>query len=172
MAKTYERCGSDVRDLIARTLKANYPELASLGMTVDAVFVSAQNADDEPVCALKRHGIPAAAQIQITPLSDRARGMADVKLTIDAYAWSRLSATSSAALIDHELQHIDRVASETDNGIDDLGRPKLKLRPHDWELAGFATVAKRHGEAAVEVIEVKRFEAEFGQLVLFPKARG
>jgi hypothetical protein len=33
---------------------------------------------------------------------------------------------------------------------DDCGRPKLRLRPHDFEIAGFDAIIERHGAAAVE----------------------
>ena len=79
MATTYEKAGSDVDDLIARMLKKHHPELAEAGVTVDAVFASAEKRGMS-IVALRRQGYAIAAKIQITPLVDRARDVADTKL--------------------------------------------------------------------------------------------
>jgi hypothetical protein len=172
MPTTYEACGDDVNDLIAQVMAKHHGELLRLETTVAAVFVSKTDKDGASEIGLKRNGLPAAAKIGITPLADRARGMADAKLTIDDYAWRRLNENQRAALIDHELQHLEPNPKEDEDGnteeSDDLGRPRLKLRPHDWELAGFQAVVERHGESAIEALEVARFRATFSQLNLFP----
>ena len=172
MGITYEACGETVDNLIAATIKKSHPDLLRLGATIAGVFVVKVDKDDTPEVGLKRNGLPAAAKIQITPLADRARGMDDAKLTICAHAWERLSENQRAALIDHELQHLELKPTEDENGAivetDDLGRPRLRLRPHDWELAGFEAVVERHGENALEAIQIERFKADYGkQLALW-----
>ena len=92
---------------------------------------------------------------------------------------------------DHELMHLDPVVegtttetvpSEEDPNLfrkvertffktDDAGRPRLKIRLHDWQLGGFAAVAERHGEHAPEVVEARKLAERFGQL-LFDFAEG
>lgn len=173
MPTTYEACGDAVNELIAATIEKYYPDLLRLEATVAAVFVAKTDKEGIPETGLKRNGYPAAAKIQVTPLADRARGMADAKLTIDRYSWDRLAEHARAALIDHELYHLELKVGEDDDGnpieCDDLGRPRLKCRPHDWEMTGFAEVAARHGENALEVQAVKAFRAEYGeQLRLWP----
>ena len=34
---------------------------------------------------------------------------------------------------------------------DDLDRPKLRLRPHDWEIGGFGLIVSRHGANSLEL---------------------
>ena len=94
---------------------------------------------------------------------------------IDDFAWERLSNQRREALIDHELQHLalsmirPRKANGFASGLrrDDLGRPALKIRPHDWALTGFRGVVERHGEASIEALQFADFRSEFGQLNLF-----
>ncbi len=177
MGTTYEACGGAVDALIATTIKAHHPDLHRLEATVAAVFVVKVDKEGTPQVGLKRNGLPAAAKIQVTPLADRAREMADAKLTICQYAWARLNENQRLALIDHELQHLELKPTEDEDGapveVDDLGRPRLKLRPHDWELAGFQAVVERHGENALEALQIQRFRADFGeQLALWPAKKG
>lgn len=94
---------------------------------------------------------------------------------IDGYEWNKASDRQRLALIDHELEHLALIENKptkkepnlTGFKRDDLGRPKLKTRPHDWELAGFQTIALRHGENSHEARQFAAFRDEFGQLNMF-----
>ncbi|WP_020472457.1 putative metallopeptidase [Zavarzinella formosa] len=107
--------------------------------------------------ALKHGGYPALAKISVCPLKDRVKWEHDAELLIDEAEWDSLDSLARAALIDHELTHLDLVIKEeklSGNRIlqrDDIGRPKLKLRKGDWNGGdGFREVVMRHGEAAIE----------------------
>lgn len=167
MAVTYTVCGPDVDKLIGFALNDYHNDLKTAGVSIHAVFAHSYDKYGDPVPAVKVHGIPAAAKIQVTSLEDRVRGVADAKLTIDAHYWEVSSEAQRLALLDHELTHL-RLATD-ENGIvfDDLNRPELRLRQHDWELTGFAEVVERHGGASVEARQFSRFQDEFGQLSLF-----
>jgi hypothetical protein len=163
----FECCPEEVVNLISSALQKWHRTLFAQGVTIDAVFSRKWNKDGEPIAALKRHGIPALAKIKVTSLEDRVRGLGDAKLVIDGNAWERMSANRRLALLDHKLEHLD-LAVDRDGipKIDDNGRPKLKTKPHDWELAGFESVAKRQGENAIEVQEIAAFKERFAQLDL------
>jgi hypothetical protein len=62
------------------------------------------------------------------------------------------------------LFHI-AVRRDRDGAIksDDGGRPKLKLRKHDFEIGGFVEIAKRHGPESLEVQAVGRAWATLTQ---------
>jgi hypothetical protein len=49
---------------------------------------------------------------------------------------------------------------------DDLGRPKLEIRPHDFQIGGFRSIAVRHGDNALEVIQVRQMVKDFGDVLL------
>jgi len=166
MPKTYEIADANTRELIEAVRGQHHPSLQSHGVTIGGLFVSSENKDGEEMPALKHRGFPVAAQIQITSLADRTRGVADAKLTIDRFVWARLPDASKRALLDHELAHL-LIATDKHGApkFDDIGRPKLKIRPHDWELNGFVDVAERHGEAAMEMRALRAFRHE--QLPLF-----
>lgn len=170
MPKTYTKCSTDIRDIIDDVMKAYHGDLHREHVTIEALYVeNIKKKTGEQLVALKKDGMAVAAQIKITPLDQRVLGHADAKLTIDTLAWTRLSANSKRALIDHEIQHL-ALARDKKRGFvkyDDHGRPQLKIRPHDWELTGFSSVVERHGESAVEAIAIRRFSADFHQLGLF-----
>ena len=79
----------------------------------------------------------------------RAQGLPDASIVIDQDAWGDLSDQSRIALIDHELEHLERYLRAKNEPLeDDLGRPKLKVKLHDWQLGGFRSISERHLEHA------------------------
>jgi hypothetical protein len=166
MGTTYNEAPA-IHGLAMDVMRQYHPKLADAGVTAHVLLASNEDEDGFNQPALKRGGYPIAAKVQITSLVDRARGIADVKLVVDEYAWDQLPDASRLALLDHELEHV-LLAIDNKTGLlkrDDLGRPKLKIQPHDFEVGVFVSVAERHREAAVEVRELRRFRSE--QMELF-----
>lgn len=122
---------------------------------------------------LKHQGYPAGAVVRITPLKDRALGIADATIVIDRAGWLALSQRQRDALVDHELTHLARkVDKETGEMVcDALDRPMLKMRKHDYQLGFFDEVAARHGEASPEVRHARRLMEHSGQLYFDFEAR-
>jgi hypothetical protein len=176
MATTYERAPSAIQAMVERAIEQYHPELAKVRLTVDTVIVTRLDKDEQSVHALSKNGYPTDAKISVTSLVDRARGLADAKLMIDGLEWNAANDRQRAALIDHELEHLDTIElkptkKEPDRcgpKYDDLGRPCLKIRPHDWELAGFKDVAERHGHHSPEARQFSHFRMAYAQLNLFP----
>jgi len=175
MPTTYERANKAIEAMVQHALEQYHSELHKMGVTIDVMVAHAQDSEESDCHALKRSGYPIDAKIQVTSLVDRARGIADAKLTIDAYEWNRISDKMKAALIDHELTHLVLVeikptkanGFETGWKRDDLNRPKLRSRPHDYELAGYREVIERHGQHSHEAHQFAAFRDEFGQLNMF-----
>ena len=158
--KTYSHA-PDADDCIKKIHYEHHEDL--VGVRVGALFVF----DDESSApVLKHQGYPAGAVIRITPLKDRALGIADAVVVIDRASWLALSQPQRDALIDHELTHLER-AVDKDTGemrVDILGRPKLKMRRHDHQIGFFSGVAARYGEAAPEVRLARSLLSEMRQL--------
>lgn len=158
MGVTYEPCDEEVIALVDSVMRAYHTPLADAGVTTHALF--ARDYDEttgDAIQAVKRAGYPAAAKISVTSLADRARGIPDAKLVIDEYSWKHLDANRRRALIDHELQHLELSVDfhTMEIKLDDLERPKLKLRVHDFEVGYFRAVVLRHGKAAIEAEEIE-----------------
>jgi hypothetical protein len=137
----------EVRERIEATMGKYHPELAKHDVTVDVLI--AWHTDGE--AAVKLHGYACAATIGVTPYKQRVLGVADAVMTVDGETWNRLAERERESLIDHELQHLEvQYDDEGETKSDDLGRPKLKLRLHDWELGGFEAIVRRHGKASID----------------------
>lgn len=164
---TYAKAPAEVRETIADVLRRFHGELLAAEVTVDALMVghSGESADPD-TSAVKLHGYECAAVVRVTPLKQRARGIADAQIEIDSGTWQRLSAAERLALIDHELTHLELIRDR--EGLvkgDDCGRPRLKCRLHDWQLGGFRVIAVRHGAAALEAQAFQAAHRKFYQAV-------
>jgi hypothetical protein len=115
---------------------------------------------------LKHQGYPAGAVVRITPLKDRALGIADATIVIDRAGWLALTQRQRDALVDHELTHLVRKVDKDAGELvcDVLDRPKLLMRKHDRFFGWFDEVAQRHGEASTEVMQARRLVESSGQL--------
>lgn len=177
MSTHFVRAGAQDIAILNSVLKDYHENLS--GVKVDFLFAERVTKHHETRPALNKDGRAIAAKIQITSLQDRARGIADAKLIVDMFEWTRLSDTRKAALLDHEVTHLQPVFYrptkknhyDESQKRDDLGRPMLKIRPHDWVITGFEEVVKRHGEASYEVHQFRQFEEDYGQLMLFDPAK-
>jgi hypothetical protein len=156
--------GVMVRDVMAKY----HEELFAAEVTVQVLFARMSEGEAGP--AVKAPGgWPALAVVRRCPLKQRVAGFKDAEITIDERKWKELSEPQQIALLDHELQHLELVyegdGAGTPVATDDWGRPKLKLRKHDWELAGFKAICDRHPDAALEKLAAQKFQDEFGQYV-------
>ena len=154
----------DVFGLLATARQKWHGELDDAEVTIDVLF--AWNRENE-VHALKLHGWPCKATVKVVSYKERVRGSADALLTVSGPVWRGLSEDERLGLLDHELEHLV-IARGRDNQAkrDDAGRPRLKCRPHDYELGGFVSVAKRHGPHAPEVQSFRDVYAAHRQTLL------
>lgn len=166
MPTEWELVGNDVDKLIALAAGAHYPEITDTGLTIRALYATAGE-DEGPPLAINKY--PQAAIIKATSARDRIAGKADVELFIDKAQWGELSKDERAALIDHELHHIEfkRHPQKKGGGIkyDCAQRPCIGMKMHDWQIGGFREIAERHGDAALEVQNARLFSEKFGQYV-------
>ncbi len=166
MPTTYTLADDDVLTLVAAAMRRNHPRLHEAKVRVGVLM--AANPDGP---AIKRNGYPVIAQIKIVSLKDRLSKGYDAELLIDQHDWEEFQDEHRQALADHELSHIDtvdlspsqlRAARQEDAKcptwkLDDLGRPKLRTVPGDWDAGdGFSAVVARHGAYAVEYVNLTR----------------
>lgn len=171
---TYRNADADCVAMIKELMADNHPELTEAGVRVGARFAypAVNESTVEPRGpALTHGGYAAAAVVRRISQKDRVAGLPDAIIDIDGEAWKdEWNEDRKRAVLDHELQHLE--ISRDEEGavkLDDCNRPKLKLRLHDWQLGGFEAIARRHGDAAIEVEAAKQLADSYGQL-LFPWA--
>lgn len=154
MPTTFTTCDQSVHDQVASLVRRCHGELKEAEVTFNLLFAAGE--DGEP--ALKAPGgWPAAAKVKINNLRDRVAGLMDVTILLDGDTWEKRTEAEQRAILDHELQHLE--VCRNDKGMvkrDDAGRPKLRMRMHDWELAGFDAVLDRHKASAVEFQAAKQ----------------
>jgi hypothetical protein len=158
MSKRYDRASDDVVQHIRKLREKYYDYLEEV--TVGAMFVS----DEDGVPCLEHRGYPAAAVCRLVPSRDRAAGLSDVMIIIDRAVWQTYDAKQKAALVDHELYHIEPVIKDGVQKYDAQERPKCKIRKHDYQFGWFDEIANRHGEASCEVSQAKMLVEMSGQL--------
>ena len=158
---TYEKCPKSVENLAAEILceYEDHKPLLDARVTVDYVFARCDKDEDgnpvEHAVAIKHHGVRALAVTRKTSLKQRALGNADAEITIDWDWWEEAGPAEQKALLDHELHHLEIKTNEDGDCKDDLGRPLLKLRPHDADYGWFKIIAERHGANSQEVRQAR-----------------
>lgn len=161
---------SDIHRMAAHVIKEYYSDtLAKIKPRIDFLFCYAavDEAGNPKGPAIMLHGHPAYATIQVTALMHRALGEGDVLIKVDGEAWKELPDPQKEALLDHELYHLnpEMVAGEENFKLDDLDRPKFKMREHDIQVGWFTAIAARHGAASIEVIQALSIKKKSGQLL-------
>ncbi len=162
MPTTYSECPLDVPVKAQVLMKKFHLDLIEAGVTIKFLF--ARN-PDQP--AVMHGGYPAFATVKINSLKDRVAGLDDATILIDESCWNDATEEERESVLDHELQHLackrNKVGALT---YDDADRPRLVIRKHDWHGGGFNVIAKRHGEAAIEVQAILEVQRAWKQLEL------
>ncbi len=175
MPTTYRRCDQTVSDLASELLcrYESHKPLVEARVRIDLVF-ALPDLDDNGTplnAALKKNGVKALGICRKLGLKDRALGRGDAEIAIDHYWWTQTASEEMRrALLDHELHHI-AVVMQKDSGrprLEEDGRPKLRLRKHDFEFGWFNIIAARHGEHSQERIRARQIVEIAGQLY-FPE---
>jgi hypothetical protein len=161
--KVYEKAEPHVYHKAESLIKQFHPELQKAELTLDILMATNEAGD-----AVSHGGYPALAVVRITNLKDRVLGMADAQITIDARAYENMTDEQRNALLDHELTHL-QVLYDDDHLMktDDIGRPKLKMKKHDYQFGWFRVIAERHGRASPEVYQARILWEKDGQ-AFFP----
>lgn len=170
---TYARCPAEVSEMaqsILREFETHQPVLDAR-VKIDLMFAM-PDLDEKsgmPINdAITHHGRRALGLCRKIGLKDRAKGMGDVEIILDGHWWDSVDMPERAAVLDHELHHIQVSGKTNGDGkfifnTDDLGRPKILLRDHDVEIGWFNIIAHRHASASQERIQAKQIMEQSGQ---------
>ena len=164
MATWYERATDEVNETVADVMEHHHPGLHDAEVKVDVLLAHAgRDENGDPVGpAVKCGGYQCAATIRITSPKERALGRGDALMVLDGDRFEEWSAEELAAVVDHELSHLEFTEKR-----DDLDRPKLRMVRHDHQFGWFDAVAKRHGDAAFEVKQAKQLLADRNMVQLY-----
>lgn len=146
----YDTPDNSVTDLLDKVKEQYHPELIEAQVTTEVLFAY----DDKGGFPVKFGGYPALAVVKINNLKNRAKGFADIEIIVDGEAYKSLTEPQRIAVWDHELYHVV-VKRDKEGNIktDDLNRPKLSVKKHDYQLGWFREIAERHGSNSPEVYQ-------------------
>ena len=152
----YSIANEEVNLTIEKVMKENHGELHAAGVTITALIA---RSEDGP--ALKVGGREALGCIRVTKLTERTLGLGDALMILDGESMMAWSSKRLQAVIDHELRHLMLAKNKRTGEIqrDDEGRPKLRIRPHDFEFGWFARTAELYGEESYEVSQAREIVA-------------
>jgi hypothetical protein len=169
----FQRAPGEVDKIASRIISKWHKELKEVKAKVDFCFCRAptDEAGEPRGPALTKDGNPVAGIARVCSLKERAMGRADCEVSIDADGWDDWTPEQRDALIDHELHHFEPAKNPA--GVykrDDLGRPVLGMRKHDYTLGLFAVIAARHGAASFEVQAIRKLyeRKDDGAQTFFP----
>lgn len=169
---TYTKCNAEVQQLANEILCEfeSHQPLLDAKVKIDLVFA---HGDRDPNTgellghALTKNGIRALGITRKINLKDRAMGRGDAEIALDHDWWETASPKERRALLDHELHHISIKIDKRGLVRDDLGRPQIVLRKHDYEFGWFRIIAERHGMHSQEQQQAARIW-EIDQLAFWP----
>ncbi len=152
----YSIANEEVNLTIQKVMKENHGDLHAAGVTVTALIARSEEGP-----AIKVRGSEAAGCIRITKLAERTLGLGDALMTLDGERMDAWTSKRLQAVIDHELRHLMLAKNKRTGEIqlDDEGRPKLRIRPHDFEFGWFARTAELYGEESYEVSQAREIVA-------------
>lgn len=154
MSAVYSKAPADVAERALPLIEKNHFELFNHDLKIDYIFANATVKDDGTPTgpAVSHGGYPALAVARNLSMKDRVMGRGDCEIVIDADRWPLLSDAEKDALLDHEIEHFQIAMDKYGNPkLDDIHRPKLKIRKHDHQFGWFDNIARRHGLASLEV---------------------
>jgi hypothetical protein len=152
----YSIANEEVNLTIQKVMKENHGDLHAAGVTITALIARSEEGP-----AIKVRGSEAAGCIRITKLAERTLGLGDALMILDGESMIAWSSKRLQAVIDHELRHLMLAKNKRTGEIqlDDEGRPKLRIRPHDFEFGWFARTAELYGEESYEVSQAREIVA-------------
>ena len=150
---------------IQKVMKENHGDLHAEGVTITAMIARSEEGP-----AIKVRGCEAAGCIRITKLMERTLGLGDAVMILDGERLDAWSSKRLQAVIDHELRHLVLAKNKKTGQIqrDDEGRPKLRIRPHDFEFGWFARTGELYGEESYEVSQAREIVAASWVQLLLP----
>ncbi len=166
---TYQKAPKTVGDLALKILKQfeTHKPVLDAGVTIDFIFAYGKQDDNGDLVgdAIRHGGVKALGLCRILSLKDRAAGRMDAEILIDGDWWGMAREDAKKALLDHELHHIGVKTNKQEVPItDDLSRPKLFMRKHDFQYGWFSIIAERHGKNSQECQQAKHIMDMDGQL--------
>lgn len=152
--KSYSKAPEECSDRVAHLITLFHPGLRDAGLRIDLISVAN---DDPDAHALTLNGYPCAAVVRIIDPKGRTMGRGDAEIVIDEARYLPMTDPEKDALLDHEIYHIELQLGKNDRvKLDENGRPKLKLRKHDYQFGWFEEIAKRHAAASMEIKQATR----------------
>lgn len=166
---TYQRCPLAINELANELLCEfeSHKPLLDAKVKIDFVFAYGDREESTGLLlsyAIVKDGVKTLGLARKMPPKDRAMGRGDAEITLDHDHWDSIGEPERRALLDHELHHLSVKIDKRGVVRDDLGRPLLVIRDHDYDFGWFRVIAERHKAASIERIQAAWILEQDGQL--------
>lgn len=149
MAKVFKRLEESELTPYSTTALQEHQELIDAGVLISHLVVFSDGG-----YAVTMAGARCAAKTRKCGPRERLLTGFDAMVEIDGELWDGFSDAQRTALLDHEYEHLEVCLENGAPVFHKDGRPKLALKPDDWVLTGFYSVAERHGADAIEAMSM------------------
>lgn len=140
-------------ELLANELRCEYyPTLNEFDVHIGIILVKVED-------GLIDKGVNVCGTLKVMDTLDRLTKGYDIELLLDEEVWQGAPLEEQKAILDYFLFQIELVPNSNkaiDNGeepykIDELGRPRLRLKKADWQSGGgYNEMVKRYKKISVE----------------------
>lgn len=178
MGVIFEKASQEVHSMVDKLLRDYHPELQMprvsdhpdeppAFITIRVMMASLPDDADAADRPLKKDGEPVALIVKAIPYVQRVDDRRDAEIHLDQSVWVGLTPRQQLALLDHGISAL-QFSLDKYNTVktDDLGRPRVTIRPPDWHIRGYRSVAMRWGEDAIEVRNARQFRDDYGDVAL------
>lgn len=159
----YEMCPPAVSTMAADIMAVvpTHKPLVDAGVKIDFIFARAAKEGEMPIRLAG--GTQAYGTCRINSLKNRVLGRGDAEIMLDGDWWDDAPADVQRAVLDHEITHLAVKLKNNRAELDDIGRPRLGMRPHDVQFGWFTQVAQRHGMNSIECRQARTIMDKWGQ---------
>jgi len=158
MPSTYSNATQEIAPIAEPLIAKFHQDLVDANVTIDFIFATAginEDTGEQTGPAIVHNGYRALGLTKIMSLKDRTMGRADAEILLDGDVWVGMSADQCNALLDHELEHIEVKRDKVGAIVtDDLNRPKLTLKKHDFQAGWFHSIAERWQVSSQEIMQL------------------
>jgi len=158
MPVTFDKARPETEKLVTEIADLYHADISDYQVSVGVVMAHPPLDSDgvRKGPALKEFRSETPFKVQLVNTADKLDCAHDVKLFLDFDIWETSTDARRRAIIDSALTRITLVRKDEEVVLDDLNRPKLKLRDYDYVHFGYSELYSRHTINSLEFAQYQK----------------